>query len=100
LLELTLRFAVRQGRIEYALVDLDNLEGDVEFTDDLVGVAFVHDFRYLAFEWVDELQRGFVSRPAVQSQAVYACSGGVSVQLSGILHVFVCNWQPHEGNQN
>lgn len=89
-----------QGRIEYALVDLDNLEGDVEFTDDLVGVAFVHDFRYLAFEWVDELQRGFASRPAVQSQAVYACSSGVGVQPSDILHVFVCNRQPHEGNQN
>lgn len=65
-MELTLRFAVRQGRIEYALVVLDDLEGEVEFAGDLVGVAFVHGFRYLAFEWVDELQRGFPSRPAFQ----------------------------------
>lgn len=61
-----MRFAARQRRIEYVLVVLDDLECDVEFAGDLVGVAFVHGFRYLAFVWVDELQRGFPPRPAFQ----------------------------------
>lgn len=48
---------------QYPVV-LDNFEGDVEFAGDLVGVAFIHGFRRLVFEWVDELQRGFASCPA------------------------------------
>ena len=51
---------------QYPVV-LDDLEGDVEFAGDLVGFAFVHGFRRLVFERVDEFQRGFASRPVFQA---------------------------------
>ena len=67
------------ARIEYALVVLDDLEGDVEFAGDPVVVAFVHDFGCLVFDRVDKLQCGFASRPAFQTRAVNAVPGGVGV---------------------
>ncbi|MCT6838308.1 MAG: hypothetical protein M3036_11735, partial [Bifidobacteriales bacterium] len=63
---------------QYPVV-LDDLKGDVEFAGDLVGVAFMHSFRRLVFEWVDELQRGFASRSVFQAGAENAVPGGVGV---------------------
>ena len=63
---------------QYPVV-LDDLKGDVEFAGDLVGVAFIHGFRRLVFERVDELQGGFSPCPAFQTRAVYAVPGGVGV---------------------
>ncbi|QHJ85287.1 MAG: hypothetical protein [Bacteriophage sp.] len=79
LVGLALCFAAHVARIEYAPVVVDDLEGDVEFAGDLVGVAFVHGFGCLVFEWVDELQCGFASRPVFQARAVYPVPGGVRV---------------------
>ena len=61
---------LRSTFVEYALVVLDDLEGDSEFAGNLVGVAFVHGFRCLAFVQVDELQYDFSSCPAFQVCAV------------------------------
>lgn len=63
---------------QYPVV-LDDLEGDVEFAGDLVGVAFVHGFGCLVFEWVDELQRGFSPCQVFWARAVNAVPGGVGV---------------------
>lgn len=60
------------------LVVVDDLEGDVEFVGDLVGIAFVHGFGRLVFEWVDEFQGGFASCPAFQLCAVDPGPGGVA----------------------
>ena len=74
-----LYFAAHHARIEYALVVLDDLEGDVELAGDLVGVALVHGFGCLVFEWVDELQRGFSPCQVFWARAVNAVPGGVGV---------------------
>lgn len=65
--------------IEYVLVVQGGLEGDVELAGDLVRVVFVHGFRCLVFERVNEFHCGLSSCSSFQARTVCTVPSGVRV---------------------